>query len=178
VVNPSVAHVRKPPIYFTQHGFLASWGFIQQVKMLGYGLKHTSSQGGSYILTQGSFALRWPTSWLATVTWIFHHWWQVNFIGKWLSQYVSVSGAKLSCCQIHRASILGKSHADPCPKLWIWGPFLQLFVNKKCAELPGACQHYLTAYSLENLMPVSCPHLWCGCEAFQLLVPEGLFNNS
>ena len=66
-ITALVAHVRKHPAYFTQHGFLASWGFIQQVKMLGYGVKHTSSLRGSYILAQGSFALRWPTSWLATV---------------------------------------------------------------------------------------------------------------
>jgi len=66
-ITALVAHVRKHPAYFIQHGFLASWGFIQQVKMLGYGVKHTSSLRGSYILAQGSFALRWPTSWLATV---------------------------------------------------------------------------------------------------------------
>ena len=52
-----VAHVRKHPTYFTQHRFLASWGFVHQVKMLGYGLKHTSSPRESYILAQGSFAL-------------------------------------------------------------------------------------------------------------------------
>ena len=61
VVNPSVAHfrgitalvdhVRKHPTYVTQHGFLAGWGFVQQVKMLGYSLKHTSSLRGSSILT-------------------------------------------------------------------------------------------------------------------------------
>jgi hypothetical protein len=66
-ITASVAHVRNHPTYLTQHGFLASWGFVQQVKMLGYSLKHTSSLRGSFILPRSSFALRWPTSWSATV---------------------------------------------------------------------------------------------------------------
>ena len=44
------------------------------------------------------------------------------------------------CVEKFTPSIFGESHADPCSKLQIWGPFSQLFADKKWCELPGASQ--------------------------------------
>ena len=107
-----VAHMRKHPTYFTQHRSLASWGFVQvhQVKMLGYGLKQTSSLRESYFLAQGSFALRWPTSWFITVLQCrpVHLWDDNNIYGVSLSmlwESMSADEHAMSMCG-HTVSML------------------------------------------------------------------------
>ena len=66
-ISKFVAHVGNHPIELNQLTFPAFLLFIQQLKVLVHSLTPTSNLEGQYILTQGHFVLRWPTSCTLTV---------------------------------------------------------------------------------------------------------------